>query len=147
MKKCTLLLIPAVFFSLISTASAADVLQQLPIKHALENEKVKAAINSSIPLFWGDQKHPATVKDFGTFKTTKRTNAAGKSDEEACEWALASAIITMQERATREGGNAVINIKSNIKNQPYSSATNFQCLQGSLMVNVALEGTVVTLGK
>ena len=71
----------------------------------------------------------------------------GKSGEQACEWTLASAIIELQNRASSEGGNAIINIKSNIKNELSSSATDFDCLRGSKMVNVALEGTVVTLGK
>jgi uncharacterized protein YbjQ (UPF0145 family) len=149
MKKLTLLLIPAVFFTLISvsTVSARDTLAQLPLKNALENEKVRSSISNSIPLYWGDQRHPAVVKEFGKFPTSKRTSIGGKSDAEACEWALASAIVALQDRARREGGNAIINIKSNIKNQPHSSTTTFDCLQGGMMVNVALEGTVVTLGK
>ena len=147
MNKLTVLLFPAVFLALISTASAADVLGEFPLKHALESEKVKEAIDGNIPLYWGDQRHPAVEKELGKFTTSKRTNAVGKSDQEACEWALASAIIELQNRVFQEGGNAIINIRSNINNQPRSSTTDFDCLQGSIMVNVALKGTVVTLEK
>lgn len=147
MKKPTLFLIPAVFLTLISTASAADVMAEFPLKHALESEEVKEAIDGDIPLYWGDQEHPAVEKELGKFKTSKRTNAVGKSDQEACEWALASAIIELQNRVFLEGGNAIINIRSNINNQPRSSTTDFDCLQGNIMVNVALEGTVVALEK
>jgi len=149
MKKLTLLLIPAVFLTLISVSavSARDTLVQLPLKNALENEKVRSSISNSIPLYWGDQRHPAVTREFGKFKTSKRTSIGGKSDVEACEWALASAIVALQDRASREGGNAVINIKSDVKNQLHSSATSFDCLQGGMMVNVVLEGTVVTLGR
>ena len=65
MNKLTVLLIPAVFLTLISTASAADVLGEFPLKHALESEKVKEAIDGNIPLYWGDQRHPAVEKEFG----------------------------------------------------------------------------------
>jgi hypothetical protein len=52
-----------------------------------------------------------------------------------------------RNRTSSEGENAIINIKSNIRNELCYSATGFNCLRGSKMVNVALEGTVVTLGK
>ena len=110
MNKLTLLLIPAVFLMLISTASATDVVEQLPLKHALENEKVRDAISSNYPLYWGDQNHPAVKKEFGKFRISKRTSTVGKSGVQACEWALASAIIELQNRASSEGGNAIINI-------------------------------------
>jgi hypothetical protein len=142
-----LLLIPAVFLTLISNASAAEVLEKFPLQHALENEKVIDAISSNFPLYWGDQKHPAVKKEFGKFRTSKHTSAVGKSGEQACEWALASAIIELQNRASSEGGNALIDIKSNIKNELRSSTTDFDCLRRGKVVNVALEGTVVTLGK
>jgi hypothetical protein len=141
------LLIPAVFLMLISTASAADVLEKFPLRHALENEKVIDAISSNFPLYWGDQNHPTVKKEFGKYRISKRTTAVGKSARHACEWALASAIIELQNRASSEGGNALIDIKSNIKNELRSSATDFDCLRRGKMVNVALEGTVVTLGK
>lgn len=131
----------------ISSAQAEDELVRFSIKQALENERVRQALVNDIALYWGDQSYAAPVKNFGKFKTTKRTNAFGKGRESACQWALASALKVLQERALIEGANAVVNIKSNIKNKEMSSSDLYECLAGSMMVNVALKGTVVQLAK
>jgi len=136
----TLLLI----FALASFAQAADIQVSFPIKNALENPKIASKLNY-VKLFWGDQGYSAVKTNFGEFKTSQRTNAFRKAREEACQWALAAALIQLQERAVKEGGNAVVNIKSNIKNKEISSEQDYECLAGSVMVNVALKGTAVRL--
>lgn len=139
-----------VIFSIIcigGNAIAADTLIQLPIADALNSIAIKSQLSDNIQLFWGDQKYPEPQKVFGEYKTSQRTNALGKSREDACQWALASSIKELQARAFREGGNAVVNIKSNIKNVENSSATDYQCLAGRVMVNVALKGTVVKISE
>lgn len=147
MKKRTLCMIPILLFTLASVASAKDTLGQFNLKQALKSEKVHEAIHHDISLYWGNQAHPRTIRKYGTYVSSRRTSAFGKSKETACQWALASAIKSLQDRATREGGNAVVNITSFIKDQVDSSTTHFKCLQGSVMVNVALRGTVVKLAK
>ena len=146
MKRRTIIVI--VVMSLITTcAFAGDAIVQMKIKNALESAKVQSAIYNDIALYWGAQKHPGIIKNFGEFQNSKRTNKIGKSQEEACQWALASAIKVLQERTRKEGGNAVIGIKSNIKNNEVSNADSYECLCGSMMVNVSLKGNVVTLAK
>ncbi len=144
--------IKILFFVLIlsfvtSIAMAADVLVEMDIKNALENPKVQNTIYDDIKLYWGPEKHPKVIKNYGEFSTSKRSNKLGKSREQACEWALASSIKVLQERARREGGNAVIGIKSNVKHNEVSSASSYECLCGNMMVNVVLKGTVVKLAK
>jgi hypothetical protein len=56
-----------------------------------------------------------------------------------------SAVIALQERAKREGDNAVIDIKSITKHNDLVSATQFRCDDGAFASNVALTGTVATL--
>ncbi len=129
----------------VMTARAADVKETFSIKDALANDKVKNALVKDVALYWGDQSHPKVLQTYGEYKTSKRTNAFGKSREFACQWALASAIKVLQERAVREGGNAVINIRSNVQNNELSSSDRFECLAGSMMVNAALKGDVVKL--
>ena len=141
---CTLFL--TTLFSM-ATVQAADVTVSLSIQDALANAKVKNALLKDVALYWGDQEHPKVVQTFGEFKTSKRTSTFGKGREFACQWALASAIKVLQDRALKEGGNAVINIKSNIQNNEKSSSSQFECLAGSMMVNVALKGTVVKLAQ
>jgi len=147
MKKRIAALVIFLLFGTATIVLARDALVQFPIENAMTSLKVKSELYSNIKLYWGDQEHPAVKTTFGEYKTSQRTNALGKGREEACQWALASSIRELQARAQREGGDAVINIKSNIKNMEMSSATEYECLAGSIMVNVALKGTVVKLAE
>jgi len=147
MNKKILYFIPVFLFCYISSAFAADTLLSFPIDKAMQNGEVMSALRKNIALYWGEQPTPAVIQNFGNFKTSKRTNGFTKPKQEACEWALASALVALQDRALREGANAVINIKSNINNNPKSSQTQFDCLAGTVMVNVALTGNVVKLAR
>jgi uncharacterized protein YbjQ (UPF0145 family) len=51
----------------------------------------------------------------------------------------------LQDRARKEGGNAVVNIKSNYRNELTESPTEFTCGAGAVIAGVALVGDVVTL--
>ena len=53
----------------------------------------------------------------------------------------------LQERAKKEGGNAVVGIRSNYKSIETSSETEYMCGSGALMAGVALKGKVVRIGK
>jgi uncharacterized protein YbjQ (UPF0145 family) len=53
----------------------------------------------------------------------------------------------LQDRVRKEGGNAVINIRSNYRNVERESATEFTCGAGAIVAGVALKGEVVTLKK
>ncbi len=148
MKKRYIALMLALIFGLsfASTVLAGDQKLTLSIKEAMENPKVKKLLEQkNIKLYWGKQSHPWVKAHLGEYKTTKRTNAFLKSKTKACQWALAAALSTLQDRAIREGGDAVINIRSNIRNQEFSSETQYECLAGNMMVNVALKGEVVKL--
>ncbi|PID74348.1 MAG: hypothetical protein CSB32_01100 [Desulfobacterales bacterium] len=129
------------------TAQAADVKKRFSVQEAMSLEKVKNALENDIAFYWGKSAHPPVSKTFGVYKTSKRTNGFRKDHFDACSWAMASALVTLRDRARREGGNAVINIVSNIKDYEESSESEFSCLVGGLMVNVALKGTVVKLGQ
>ena len=125
---------------------AADSLLTFSIQDAMQNPKIKAKLKG-IKLYWGGQDHARIINNFGEFKTSQRSNAFGKSKESACQWALLSSILRLQDRALKEGGNAVVNIRSNVQNVEFSSETEFQCLAGTMMVNTALKGTVVKLAE
>lgn len=126
---------------------AADAMEKYRVADAMSLPKVQAVFYDDVAFYWGDTAHPTVSRTFGTFKTSKRTNAFGKGRGEACAWAMASALVGLRDRAYKEGGNAVINIVSNVKNRADSSPTDYTCLAGSMLVNVALKGTVVTLAK
>lgn len=130
-----------------TSAYAADSHVKYPIKDAMEIEKVKNLFEDDISFYWGNSSHGKVTKKFGSFKTSKRTNGFGKARNQACGWAMASALVALRDRARKEGGNAVINIVSNIKNHEESSQSEYSCLAGKVVVNVALKGDVVTLSK
>ncbi len=128
-----------------TSALAADVKRKLSIDDAKSYGSVQDVLNDDVAMYWAGQSHPKVVTKHGVFKTSKRSNGFMKENEQACSQALASALIVFRDRAHREGGNAVIDLKSNLNNVEEKSATEYSCLIGGMMVNVALKGTVVTL--
>lgn len=128
-------------------AEARDDAMVLSVQDALNSPKAKGVLDGSIAFYFGKTHHPAVVKEFGTYSTNKKTNGFGKSDVDACNWALLSALVTLQERAQKEGGNAVINIESNYKKKEKSFDSEFECHAGAFVTGVALKGDVVKLKK
>lgn len=122
-------------------AQARDDALMLPIQDVLDNYSDK--LDSDVKLYFGEQSYPKPSKQMGTFVSNKKTNAFNKSDEEACQWVMLSALLALQERAVREGGNAVVDIVSYYKKNKMSSETEYECHAGKLMAGVALQGRVV----
>jgi len=54
-------------------------------------------------------------------------------------------MVTMRNRAIQEGGNAIIDIRSNYRNNLTSSDTTFKCGAGAFVAGAALRGTIVTI--
>lgn len=128
-------------------AAARDDRLMLPIKDALEAPAAQEKLDSSIKLFFAGQPHPKVLKTLGTYPTNKKTNGFNKSDDEACKWVFLSAMLALQERAAKEGGNAVIDIKSNYKNIETASSSEYMCGAGNFVVGTAFKGTVVKLAE
>jgi uncharacterized protein YbjQ (UPF0145 family) len=128
-------------------AAARDTHAMYPVAEALNTPEAKAKLDPKVKLYFGNQKHAKVVKDFGEGRTNKKTNGANKTDKEACEWVFLSAVLELQERARKDGANAVIGIKSNYRNEERSSDTEYMCGSGALISGVALKGQVVTLAQ
>ena len=126
-------------------ALARDTKHMLSIEEAMSSEAYAGKLNPDIKFYFADQPHGKVVKSFGRFVSNKKTNAFGKSDQRACEWALLSALLSFQERVAAEGGNAVVDVISYYKKVPMSSKTQYECHAGGVMAGVALQGTVVKL--
>lgn len=148
MKKSIVLFGLVFLFLGAAAVQAEDVKEHYSIESAMELEKIKNMFaDGDVAFYWGNTGHPGVAKKFGNFKTSKRTNAFMKDREQACAWAMASSLKALRDRARREGANAVVNIVSNIKDIEESSNSEYSCLAGSVMVNVALKGDVVTLSN
>lgn len=126
-------------------ASARDDIGEYSVADALASEQAKTILGDDIKFYFGDQAHGAITRTILETRTNKKTNGANKSDKEACEWAFLSAMKALREKAQSVGGNAVVNIRSNYRNNLTSSPTTFKCGSGMLMSGVALVGDVVVL--
>ncbi len=124
---------------------ATDTWHNFPAQQAIDSTLGKEKLLPGIKIFMKGQKHPPIGKKLGEFESNKRTNAFGKSDESGCEIAFLSALIGLQARAQKEGGNAVIDVYSITKDKKHESPETYSCLTGTLIANVALMGTVVQL--
>lgn len=144
MKKAAILAFSALVFCS-SHSFARDSIRAYSISSIMSSEVAKSKLGTDVSFYFGDQSYGKAIKDFGGFKTNKKTNAFAKSDEDACNWVFLSAMISLKERAIKEGGNAVVDIKSNYKNNLTSSSETFQCGAGAVMAGIALTGKVVTL--
>jgi hypothetical protein len=143
MKKILVLALAAIISS--PSVNARNTVENYSITEALELPEAKAALGTDIKFYFGSQTHGAASMDLGEVRTNKKTNAFNKSDKEACQWVFLSAMIALRNTALERGGNAVIDIKSNYKNNLTVSDTTFQCGAGALISGVALVGTVVKI--
>ena len=132
---------------LAGAAEARDTKHLLSVKDAMSSAAAQEKLDPSIRFVFADAPHARVIRRHGNFVTNKKTNAFGKSDQQACEWVMLSALIALQDRAKAEGGNAIINIESFYKQQPMVSRTDYECHAGAIMAGVALRGDVVTLAK
>lgn len=126
-------------------AQARDTRHMLSLQDALDSPTYKKRLDPAIRLYFGATSHPPASRNLGEYVSNKKTNAFGKSDRKACEWVLLSALLSLQERAVAEGGNAVVNIRSYYKKNEVSSETQYECHAGAVMAGVALIGEVVSL--
>ena len=144
--------IVSVFIAAIVSLGAVNVearndLAMWSISEALNTEDAKQKLNKGIRFYFGGQRHPKIIKNFGEYMSNKKTNAFNKTDERACQWNFLSAMISFQERAKRMGGNAVVNIRSYYKKNTISSQTEFECGSGTFVSGVTFLGDVVKLVK
>lgn len=128
-----------------ASVEARDDRLKLSLKDALATADAKEKMDPQVRLFFGDAAHAAPKTTLGTFTSNKKTNFLNKSDQEGCERAFLSAVLALQERAVKEGGNAVIGIHSVYRKSKFSSRTQYECGAGSFVGGVALRGTVVKL--
>ena len=127
-----------------SQAMARDSKQMFPLDDALNTPAAKEKLDQGIKFYFGDKNLPKFAKSLGSYTSNKKTNAFGKSDKKACEWAFLSAMISLQKRAIDEGGDAVI-IHSYYKQNTVKSSTEYECGAGNVVSGVTFVGKVVKL--
>jgi len=126
-------------------AHARDTRHLVPIAIAMETKDAQVKLDGSIKFYFGDLPPPQVLTMLGSDVSNRKTNAFGKSDEKACNWAFLSAMVALEKRAQQMGANAVINIVSYYNKKVISSATEFECHAGAIMAGVALKGDFVKI--
>lgn len=127
--------------ALTSTASARDTRVEQSLQELVSSQAAKdAGIDGSVRFYLAGQ--PVSVQQrLGEDVTNKKTNAANKSDAEACRWVALSALRALQDGARSRGANAVVDIVSYYKKNEFKSTTNYECWAGTFVAGVALKGT------
>lgn len=135
----------ALVLGVVGAAQARDERVRFPVEQAMTAPEAQQKLTGDIRFFWGDQAYPEPLKKMSIYTFSRKTNASNKSDQDACNWAWLSAMLELQEMARREGGNAVVNIRSVYKGGNFSSDSLYECGAGTIMAGVALEGAIVKL--
>ena len=104
-------------------------------------EAKDAGIDGSVKFYLAGQNHPAVLQSFGSDVSNRKTNAANKSDAEACRWVTLSVLKALQDGAKAKGANAVVDVVSFYKSNEFSSPNNYECYAGAILAGMALKGT------
>ncbi|MDR2365166.1 MAG: excinuclease ATPase subunit [Zoogloeaceae bacterium] len=120
---------------------ARDTVHHLDFQSVV-NDAIRAGrLDGSVKFYLKGQKTKGgVVRRFPEAVSNKKTNGVGKSDEEACAWALQSVLIAFEANAKKYGANAVVDLVSFYKRNEYRSSTQYECHAGNIMAGVALKG-------
>ncbi|KGM54211.1 excinuclease ATPase subunit [Lysobacter daejeonensis GH1-9] len=122
-------------------ADARETRLELSLQELVNSDQAKAAgIDGSVRFFLAGQK-VAVVSRLGEDVSNRKTNAANKSDQEACRWVALSVLRALQDGAKARGANAVVDIVSYYKKNEFRSATHYECHAGAILAGVTLKGT------
>ena len=135
------LIATAALLAFSSSAFARDTRLEQSLADLLGSQQARdAGLDGSVRFYLAGQ--PVTVQQrLGEDVSNRKTNAANKSDEEACRWVALSTLRALQDGAKARGANAVVDIVSFFKSNEFRSATNYECYAGNILAGVALKGT------
>ncbi|WP_095156311.1 excinuclease [Pseudomonas sp. Irchel 3E13] len=122
-------------------SQARDTALFLPFEKVVQQMTAEKKLDGSVKFYLaGVQPRGKVTVVSPSAVTNKKTNAFNKTDEAACEWALQSALLTMQDAAKKVNANAVTNIASYYKKNERKDATAYECHAGAVMAGVAIKG-------
>ena len=117
------------------------------LQSVLDMPEAQGKLDGTVKFYLAGSPTPKVVKKFGEDTSNAKTNAFNKSAEAACRWNALSALIKLQDKAKREGANAVVEITSYSEKVAFTSPTDIQCSDGAFLAGIALKGTYATVGK
>ncbi|WP_260986264.1 excinuclease [Bordetella genomosp. 13] len=122
-----------------STAHAADRTVMQTLQSAIDSATAAGKLDGSVKFYMAGTGPKGQVLQADVV-TNRKTNAFGKSDPDACDWAAQSALIALQDAAKKAGANAVVNIVNYYKKNVNRDAKNYECHAGAVVAGVALRG-------
>jgi uncharacterized protein YbjQ (UPF0145 family) len=117
---------------------ATDKVVHLAFNNAVVAATQSGKLDGSVKFYLADIKPSGQVTVLNSVTIEKKTNAFGKQDQVTCDWALQSALISLQDDAKKAGANAVVDIVSDYDNE-YRDSQNYECHIGFLMSGVVLK--------
>lgn len=132
---------------LASPAMARDTELHLPLADVLAMPEAQGKLDGSVTFYLAGAKTPKVLEKKGEDTANKKTNGFNKDDVTACKWAALSALLAFQEKAKALGANAVVDLVSYYKRDAFSSATEYECHAGAVVVGVTLKGTYAKVAK
>jgi uncharacterized protein YbjQ (UPF0145 family) len=135
-------LVVAAAFATIAPAGARDTTLHLDASEVLDPSYAKNSLDGSVRFYFAGQPTPAVLSNLGKARTSRKTNAVGKSDAQACRWVMLTALAALQAEAKALGANAVVGITSA---HTFTSATQYECHAGGILAGVSLKGRYVKL--
>lgn len=135
------IIVAASLLVLSSASQARDDSMMFPFQEAVELGLSSGKLDGSVKFYLSGAKTPKIANKLGDDTANKKTNGVGKSDQEACNWALLSALVAFENSAKAKGANAVVDMHSFYKRNTVKDAVNFQCGAGNIMAGVTMKGT------
>lgn len=120
-------------------AQARDTAHYLSVQEALNSSEAKQILDPNVEVVFGSSKGQVIKQNL---ISNRKTNAFGKSDEQACRWAFLSAVKQFQEQAIKNNAHKVVNLMSYYKKNTYSKNGEYECHAGALMAGVTLKGDI-----
>ena len=121
-------------------SQARDTVHMLPFDAVVKTMTDEHKLDGSVKFYLAGNTPSAKKVIQAGLVSNKKTNAFNKSDEEACNWALESALLSFQDSAKKVGATSVINIVSFYKSNEHFDPHNYECHAGALMAGTALKG-------
>lgn len=132
--------------SLPAVSQARDTTLMLPFDKVVQLMVSEKKLDGSVKFYLAGTTPKGKVNVVSPNAiTNKKTNAFNKSDQAACEWALQSALLTLQDAAKKAGANAVTNIVSFYKRNEHRDAVQYECHAGAVIAGVALKGDLANV--
>lgn len=124
-----------------SLGQARDTRVEIALEDVVQMGLANGKLDGSVKFYLAGAATPPIEQRWGEGVSNKKTNAANKSDEEACRWAALSVLIRFQQSAKNQGANAVVDMVSYYKKNVWKDSRRIECHAGALMAGTALKGT------